>query len=142
MIPELEIIEMLCRGVDPRNGELLHTPHAVNVDKARLNLLSELKKLDKRIKGQSSKPPKDPDHPNKGKLWSKGDDRVLMAKWDNGLTLDAMAPEFGRTPGALCARLASLSVGAQDQKSIMLQNLQRGGEYGKIALENAGIKLE
>lgn len=129
---------MLCRGIDPRTGKAINTPHDPKVDKARLSLLDELKALEKRLSTKSgmrdTKANKgkvvDPIYPNKGKAWNAEDDTNLKHGWSLGLTLDTLTKEFGRTAGALCARLVHLGEG-EDRESIRKINIHRGGDYGK-----------
>lgn len=139
MIAELEIVERLCRGIDPRTGESLNTPHDPRVDKARLSLLGALRTLNKQIgknhgQAETQKEGKtktvDPDYPNKGKPWNATASMALKKRWDQGETLDDLAKDFGRTAGAICARLAALDL-SMDRETIRKINLQRGGVYGK-----------
>lgn len=136
MLPELEIIEALCRGVDPRTGEIVGTPRDPKVDQIRLRLLDALRRLDR----QRAK-----DKPinsggqygefadlvflNRGKAWLMDDDEQLSTRWKCGATLDEMEKEFGRTAGALAARLAKLKIVA-DREVARQINIQRGGQYG------------
>lgn len=71
----------------------------------------------------------DHEFPNKGKKWEFHDEKKLLATWDSEVTLEDMSPRFGRTAGALCAKLADLG-NHGDRESIRAENVRRGGVYG------------
>lgn len=102
---ELEIIDALCRGIDPRTGKNLNTPRDPKVDKLRLSFFDALKRLDKAV--AKSKVPKksinqkgrediDTEHPNHGKTWTETEEQKLLDCFTQGMTLEAMEPFFGR----------------------------------------------
>lgn len=73
---------------------------------------------------------------NRGKKWADEDVQKLCELWSSGKTLDSMAPEFGRTAGALAAKLMDEGW-SPDVNVIRAENVRRGGEYGKILAANA-----
>lgn len=133
MLPELEIVEALCRGVDPRTGEMLNTPRDPRIDQIRLRFLNALRRHGRRNGGdQERKSPQNAEYPNRGKAWSPEDDRDLEERWNAGSTLDQMVPMFGRTAGALAARLVYLAI-FPDRDEARKANVARGGQYGSAA---------
>lgn len=142
---ELEIIDALCRGIDPRTGENLNTPRDPKVDKLRLSFLDALKRLDKAVKksgstkiaiNQNVEKKVDAEHPNRGKAWTETEEQKLQDYFTQGMTLEAMEPYFGRNAGALGARLVKLGV-VKDFHTLAEENIRRGGSYGKGILESA-----
>jgi hypothetical protein len=129
-LTEIEIVELICRGVDPRTGEILNTPRDPAVDRIRLSLLAALKAMGKKSKNQDASPKTPEAYPNKGKKWTSHEDMKLNEKWKLGMNLDDMADGFGRTPGALGARLVRLSA-VKDMELVCALNVKRGGIYGK-----------
>jgi hypothetical protein len=85
--------------------------------------------LDEMFANQEKESPVDPLYPNRGKKWIDSDIKKISQLWDSGLTLDSMEVVFGRTAGALCAKLADVS--QDDYDNIRNENVARGGEYGK-----------
>lgn len=132
MLNELEVVEMLCRGVDPRTGEVMNTPRNPGIDELRLKFLKALKALDRKPGDNTNSIKRfqpDSEFPNKGKKWEPDDIIKLKASWDEGLTLDSMTSHFGRTAGALCAKLADVCESG-DRDVVMRLNITRGGKYG------------
>lgn len=135
MLAELEVVEMLCKGIDPRTGEILDTPKNPEVDTARLKFFDRLKRLNRKVapripRASKASQPANTEFPNRGRKWGEAETQKLHDLWKTGSTLDQIAPEFGRTTGALCARLARDKV-AEDREAIRAENVRRGGEYGK-----------
>lgn len=65
-----------------------------------------------------------------GKRWTKEDEDALVHQWvRHGKTLESIASELGRTPGAILARL-SLRTDA-DILWLCQENVSRGGQYGQ-----------
>lgn len=140
MLAELEIVELLCKGINPCSGEDLNTPRHPEVDAARLKLLDELKRLSRRVTPLVPNTTKslrgaNPSFPNHGKKWNSDDALKLRVSWNAGDTLDSIASKLGRTAGALCAKLALDRI-VGDRDAICAENVRRGGEYGKIRLSN------
>jgi len=147
-LAELVIVESLSRGIDPRTGQQLSTPRDPKVDQLRLNLLDALRQLDinvakERKRGRpdqpsaspqdKSTPAPDKNFPNRGKPWPDEDDQRLVHKWAEGVTLDSLATGFGRTSGALAARLVHLAQ-VKDVDEARALNVARGGGYGRRAV--------
>ncbi len=142
---ELEIINALCRGIDPRTGEVLDTPRDPKVDKLRLSLLDSLKRLDRAAKkgstlkassNQTANTTNDSEYPNRGKAWTEVDELRLRNSFAEGMTLEEMEPLFGRNSGALGARLVKLGV-FHDSNEMAEENVRRGGKYGTLIIGNS-----
>lgn len=109
---ELELLEAICRGIDPCDGSVLDTPRDPDLDKARLSYLAKLKRMKKRVsvaanprpKADSCKPPMH------GKAWSASHDAALLAKWRaaEAPTAEEIGKDLGRGTEAILARLAHL----------------------------------
>lgn len=80
--------------------------------------------LDAAKQPEKASRPVDPRFPNQGKAWPKDDADRLRALWDDGHTLDSLAPQFGRTVSALCARLAHDGA-AESRDVIRAENIRR-----------------
>lgn len=122
---EIEIVDLLCRGIDPRDGSILNTPRDPRLDRARLNYLERLNlaaRAAKKINGM----PRISDFPNSGKKWSRENESIVIREWLAGDTVDAIARVLGRSPGSIAARLVILQVFAEiyDVSSV---NQSRGG---------------
>ena len=109
MNKELELLEAICRGVDPRDGTFLDTPRDPDLDKARLAYLERLRRMAKR---SERKPPAAAHPPMHGKAWSPEDDSALERAWlaDGSTTAEALAARFGRVEGAIIARLVHIGL--------------------------------
>lgn len=134
MLVELEIVEQLCRGIDPRTGLPLNTPKCPLTDTVRLRLLSRLKKLNK---GERNKKPEKSERdsdastspPNKGKKWLDDDLANVKSQWESGLTLEHLSKAFGRSEGAICYALAKIL--DEKHEKIISDNVLRGGNYNR-----------
>ena len=110
---ELELLEAICRGIDPRDGSVLNTQRDPNLDEARLTYLHELRRFAQRsvkqVRATSDDRQKMPNH---GKSWSTENDSALKSAWnaDPTVTCSELASRFGRGEGAIVARLAHLGV--------------------------------
>lgn len=112
MIKELELLEAICRGVDPRDGTFLETPRDPNLDKIRLNYLAKLRRISKRfnVPPDAALPTSPP--AMHGKPWATADDEALRTTWesDNSATAALLGARFGRGEGAILARLVHLGL--------------------------------
>lgn len=109
---ELELLEAICRGIDPRDGSILDTPRDPDLDKARLSYLEKLKRMKRRVSVVAKARPemdasKPPMH---GKAWSASHDAELLAKWRaaEAPTAEEIGQYLGRGTEAILARLAHL----------------------------------
>ena len=127
-IQELLIAELLCNGINPETGEILNTPRNPKVDQARLNYLKALQDLNRKMAKEEKASSSDaPDaHPNQGAKWTGELDTHLLQRWssDDQPPLGILADYFGRTEGAIAARLVKLRVAA-DTDEIREQNRTR-----------------
>lgn len=105
---ELELLEMICKGIDPRTGEVLDTPRDPILDKRRLAYLGAIRKMCRNT--GNAEVANDGDH--RGTRWSEVDNEQLRQLWlDEPLpTLDQVAKVMGRTPGAIAARLVKIAL--------------------------------
>lgn len=108
-LPELELVQMLCDGVDPRTGEMLATPRNLRVDEARIRYLKALQALEKERQPAGAGGTV---VSHMGARWSATDDAILKRQWAEtpGPTIEALGVAFGRTPGAIAARLVHLEL--------------------------------
>ena len=110
---ELELLEDICRGIDPTTGEVFDTPRDPALDRARLAYLTKLRSIAKKRKhhGHSEADIGNPVS-NHGKSWSKADNEKLIEEWNSALAPNAafLAKKFSRSKGAILARLVHLGV--------------------------------
>jgi len=128
---EIELLEAICHGVDPRDGTLLETPRDPDLDKARLTYLSKLKRLSRRAAEKSGAQSSTPKPLMHGKAWSHEDDDSLRLAWMSEPDIDAAALgiRFGRVTGAIIARLAHVGIfpdreSAREENQARLQRTQ------------------
>lgn len=128
MIRELELLEAICRGVDPRDGTFLETPRDPDLDKVRLNYLAKLRRMAKRFSSTSgaqaaSRPAMH------GKAWASADDEALRSAWttESSATAAMLGERFGRGEGAILARLVNLGL-FEDRERASEANKIRGGK--------------
>ena len=130
-LPELEVVQMLCDGIDPRTGELLTTPRNLRADEARLRYLKALQALAKRSPGEHSGAPS-----HFGARWLPEDDARLQERWSEPAapSAEVLSIDFGRTPGSIVARLVHLGV-YPDRDAARIANEKRGQK----APQGAGV---
>ncbi|MCC7006377.1 MAG: hypothetical protein IT497_07015 [Ottowia sp.] len=125
---ELALVDLLCRGIHPETGEVLNTQRDPKLDQARLNYLKALQLIDKRLLRETQEPDQTTPNTvlNQGARWSDELDGELIKLWraDDLPTLDKLAVYFGRTEGAIVARLVRLQI-ASDREEIREQNQLR-----------------
>jgi len=130
MIKELELLEAICRGVDPRDGSLLETPRDPDLDKVRLNYLAKLRRISKRfnVSPGAALPPSPPSM--HGKPWKTADDEALRTAWesDNSATAAFLGERFGRGEVAILARLVHLGLFSDREQA-------RGANRGRAAVK-------
>ncbi len=135
MLAELEIVNSLFLGLDPRTGLKLDTPASAKVGKARQRLLEVLIDLDKKIaqatnsSGKARKPKANPS--NHHAIWHQPEIDQLSDQWNNGASVDSISKNLGRTPLSVSTRLVKLGF-ASDRYIIKQINIERGGVYGRI----------
>lgn len=108
MTPEeaKQIIDVLASGVDPATGEVLHEDNALNSPHVIRALFIASKALE-RMAGKSARP--SAAAPGKaGKPWSEDEDQRLLADFDAGTPVAALALAHERTNGAITSRLERL----------------------------------
>lgn len=116
---ELELLEAICRGVDPRDGTFLDTPRDPDLDRARLAYLGKLRRFAKRcaaIPAAADAPGRPLMH---GKAWTSEDDAALKKAWevDGSATAALLGERFGRGEGAIIARLVHLGLFSDREKA-------------------------
>jgi hypothetical protein len=101
-----QIIEVLASGVDPNTGEVLAEDSTLNHPRVIRALFLATKALEL----TAAKPPRAAsDLPAKaGKPWSEDEDQHLLAGFDSGLPVAALAQAHDRTTGAITSRLIRL----------------------------------
>lgn len=109
-LAELQVVQMLCDGVDPRTGELLTTPRNLRVDEARIRYLKALQALQKGAAAITAAQLASNGH--FGQRWRAEDDAELRQRWTNEPTVgpEDLAHRYGRTSGAILARLVHLGI--------------------------------
>lgn len=85
---------------------------------------------------EQEKHPIDPEFPNQGKAWSKHDAERLRSLWNDGNTLNLLTSQFGRSAGALCARLVHDRV-AESREAVRAENIRRN----KAASRRSNMEL-
>jgi len=125
---ELELIEFIYQGVDPRTGELLNTPRDPVLDKHRAAYLQTLRKFTRKRKPAAFEGAKDPKlaPQNQGARWSIEADDRLRTLWcsDERPTIEELAVTFERSEGGICSRLVKLGI-FPDLESARLESKQR-----------------
>lgn len=129
---ELELMELIYQGIDPRTGELLNTPREPMLDKRRAAYLQILRRLAKPAKvprpskaqtsaEASAKPA------NQGARWSEAEDQRLREVWHSTETptLAQVAAQFERNEGGIAARLVKLGV-YEDREAARVASGLRG----------------
>lgn len=110
---ELELLEAICRGVDPRDGTFLDTPRDPDLDRVRLSYLSKLRRMHKRFGATGDTHGAVQAKPQMhGKVWTDSDDSALACAWtsDPTVTVETLAGRFGRGEGAIIARLVHVGL--------------------------------
>lgn len=112
MIKELELLEAICRGVDPRDGTFLETPRDPDLDKVRLTYLAKLRRMAKRFNSSSDVSATASRPAMHGKAWATADDAALKNAWtaEGSATAAVLGERFGRGEGAILARLVHLGL--------------------------------
>ncbi len=103
MIRAKEILETLADGVNPVTGEVLPEWDSCNQVEIVRALHTVLKSLD-----SVQEKPKKPQAENAGKPWTEEDEEALCQMFEAGCTSREMCNRFGRTKGAIKARLVRL----------------------------------
>jgi hypothetical protein len=136
-LAELQIVEMLCAGIDPRTGAEIDTPRNPDLDTCRLRYLKLLRQIDRQASraalavptvapsqatapSSSTEPavaataaPRVVSAPSKfGARWTVEEDRRVRERWDAPSRPSAaiIGHEMGRTEGAIIARLVALEL--------------------------------
>lgn len=119
MIKELELLEAICRGVDPRDGTFLETPRDPDLDKVRLSYLAKLRRIAKRFNSSSAVSAPTLRPAMHGKAWATADDEALKNAWtaEGSATAAALGERFGRGEGAILARLVHLGLFIDREKA-------------------------
>lgn len=137
---EQGIMEKLCSGVNPVTGKLLDTPRDPEIDEARVKyfrlLGTRVKAIEKAKAKAENTAPKNTggiqsalqiSYPSHGRPWTPALTEELKRQWSEGATIDRIAGEMGRTPGAVAAQIGKVLV-IEDQ-ILGQENLRRGGEF-------------
>jgi hypothetical protein len=99
-----QIISALADGCDPTTGEKVEASVLQHGDVIRaLHMAVRALEISARSKVQSSRA-RTP--ANAGKPWTEPEDRALLQKFDEGLSIAELARAHDRTPAGIHARLA------------------------------------
>lgn len=98
-----EILETLADGVNPMTGEVLSECDSCN----QVEVVRALHTVLKQLESAPAKTRK-PQAANAGKPWTDDDDRSLCEMFDQGCTDKEISNHFGRSKGAITARLVRL----------------------------------
>ena len=98
-----EILESLADGVNPMTGELLPERDSCNQVEIVRALHTVLKSLE-----SAQEKTKKPQPENAGKPWAKEDEEILCQMFETGCSSKEICNHFGRTKGAIAARLVRL----------------------------------
>lgn len=105
-----EILELLADGVNPLTGELLPDSDSCNQVEVVRAFHTALKHLDA-ASGKTGKA----QAKNAGKPWLPEDDKNLCRMFDTGCSPKELCVHFGRSKGAIAARLVRLGkIGERD----------------------------
>lgn len=121
MTPEeaKQIIDVLAAGVDPATGEMLPEDNPLNSSHVIRALFIASKALEqvagKPVRQSAAAPSK------AGKAWSEDEDQRLLASFDAGTQVAALALAHERSNGAITSRLIRLG-------RLQLPQPQSGGE--------------
>ena len=96
-----EIVSALADGVDPITGELLPRDHVCN----QAEVIRAFYTLLDMTKPENGKTPK-----NSGKPWPAEEDEELKTLYETGMGITKLGQHFGRTKGAIEARLEKLGL--------------------------------
>ena len=101
----LAILEALADGVHPFTGDELPDESVYQNAKVLRALLAAVEAL----KHQGTRDARQADQPAKaGNPWNAGEDELLVARFEKGLSFADLAKEHGRTSGAIKSRLTKL----------------------------------
>jgi len=100
-----KIVDALANGIDPETGEVLPAQSTFNSPQVIRALYVAAKALDRAAK-RAERDNSLPD--NAGRSWSNEEDKQLLAIFDSGTPVKAIATKHGRTQGAIAARLVRL----------------------------------
>ena len=106
-----QIVKSLAEGINPFTGEVLEAGHVCQHPEAIRALfhacadLERVAKRERRLQRARLTMPE-----NTGKEWSHEEDRLLLARFKTGTSIDDMAAIHARTPTAITARLEKLGL--------------------------------
>jgi hypothetical protein len=103
----LKCLRPLADGLDPVSGEVLPATSATQQPDTIRALMHAIKILEK-VAGLEARQRQQPS--NAGKPWSSQDDQQLASAFQAGATIQRLAIELRRTPGAVTARLVQLGM--------------------------------
>ncbi len=115
----IELIEVIAKGVDPFTGEVIDDGPLQHPDIIRALFLA-VKGLE--ILGSKEETLRSIDKArlkirfNAGEPWSQADDEELLILFDSGMKTQELAEKYGRTNGAIRARLIRLGRTREDLK--------------------------
>lgn len=119
-----QIIDVLASGVDPATGEVLPEDHPLNSP----HVIRALFIAAKALEGVTAKPARasaaEPTKTGKaGKPWGEDEDQRLLAGFDAGTPVAALALAHERSNGAITARLERLG-------RLQVRQQEPGGDAG------------
>jgi hypothetical protein len=116
-----QIIDVLASGVDPAAGEVLPEDNPLNSP----HVIRALFMASKALEGVAAKPARQSAAaPGKaGKPWSEDEDQRLLAGFDAGTPVAALALAHERTSGAITSRLERLG-------RLQVRQQEPGGDAG------------
>ena len=98
-----EILEILADGVNPLTGEVLpewDSCNQVEIVRALHTVLKRLESIQEKTQKSQAE--------NAGKPWTEDDEEILCQLFEAGCTSRELCNRFGRTKGAIAARLVHL----------------------------------
>lgn len=106
-----EIIQLLSEGIHPFTGETFGYDHICQNSNITRALMAAVKALEKDINRQKRKK----DSPIKGgQRWSEEEDKELMIRFNDGVSLKELADIFQRTVGSIRSRLLNYGILTQN----------------------------
>jgi len=102
------IVANLARGIDPCSGELLADDSAVSSPQVIRALFIAVRALEARVEASTGWREAQVPRSQAGKAWSVEEDQRLIAAFDEGLAIAALAGEHERSHGAIRSRLMRL----------------------------------
>lgn len=129
LLPELELLELIAKGIDPRTGApFAQTPRHRPLMASRDRYLEDLRRLNRLLKlAEKGDPAAVWSTQNRqGRRWTPEEDAAARALWADPrqLTAQAVGRELGRSEAGTLGRLVTLGV-APDLVAIAAEDARR-----------------